>query len=97
MVAMLRPAELHAGETEAIALALSIDPGTPIILDDRRARRVAREAGLTVTGTGGVVALAKRLGFVSSFDDALSLLQQAGLYLSDFAVEELRDLAGESR
>lgn len=55
---------LHAGESEALALAL--ERGIPgIILDDKHARIIAADLGLKVIGTLGVLILAKRKGFVN--------------------------------
>jgi len=55
---------LHAGESEAIALALERNI-QGIILDDKQAREIAAELGLKVIGTLGVLILAKRKGFLS--------------------------------
>jgi predicted nucleic acid-binding protein len=55
---------LHAGESEAISLAL--ERGIQgIILDDKQAREIATELGLKVIGTLGLLTLAKRKGFLS--------------------------------
>ena len=55
---------LHAGESEAISLAL--ERGIQgIILDDKQAREIAAELGLKVIGTLGLLILAKRKGFLS--------------------------------
>jgi uncharacterized protein len=86
---------LHPGEREAIALASSLRPGTPIILDDRRARRLAQDVGLVVIGSGGILGLAKRAGLITSVRPTLSELVSAGLFLSDAAVRELLEVAGE--
>jgi predicted nucleic acid-binding protein len=50
------------GEAEAIALAVETD--SRIILDDSKARSVARNLGLAVIGTIGVLVKAKHLGVV---------------------------------
>ena len=56
---------LHAGESEAIALALERGiQGT--ILDDKQAREIAAELGLKVIGTLGLLILAKRKGFITA-------------------------------
>jgi len=64
------PAELRQlddGEREAIALAQIT--GTPLILlDEKKGRQAARERGLTVAGTLGVIDLAARRGLVSLLD-----------------------------
>lgn len=55
---------LHAGESEAISLAL--ERGIQgIILDDKRAREIADELCLKVIGTLGLLILAKQKGLLS--------------------------------
>src|SRR5262245_24640113 len=58
---------LGSGEREAIALALSGDASL-VLLDERRGRRVARDLGLAVSGTLGVLDLAARRGLVDLAD-----------------------------
>jgi predicted nucleic acid-binding protein len=94
-VAALAGASLDPGETEAIALAIADLPGGPILLDDRRARRLARQAGLAVTGTVGVLVPAKRLGLVAAVRPVLAELRTAGLYLDDKTAEDLLRITGE--
>ena len=94
-VTLVTPAGLGAGETEAIALALSTQPTATVIIDDLPARGVALRAGLDVTGTGGVVVLAKELGLIAAVAPVLSELREMGLYLSESVATELLSLAGE--
>jgi len=64
------PAELRHlddGEREAIALAQSTGT-TLILLDEKKGRQAARERGLSVAGTLGVIDLAARRGLVSLLD-----------------------------
>lgn len=63
---------LHAGESEAIALALEKGNGR-IILDDKQARETADRLGLHVIGTVGVLILAKEKGYL---DEVRSLITQ---------------------
>ena len=88
-------ATLHPGEAEAIALASSLGPAIPLLLDDRRARRVALQAGLDVIGCGGALVLAKKDGHIPSVRPILSDLIAAGLYLGEAARREILDFAGE--
>lgn len=54
---------LDRGEAEAIALALQIT-AQKLIIDERRGRAVAERLGLQLTGTLGVLVIAKQRGFV---------------------------------
>ena len=66
--------QLDDGEREAIALAQTT--GTPLILlDEKKGRRAARERGLAVAGTLGVIDLAARRGLVILLD-ALKKLER---------------------
>ncbi|MGL4502361.1 MAG: DUF3368 domain-containing protein [Planktothrix sp.] len=52
------PLELDAGEREVIALALN-QQKTRVVLDEKRARKVAQSLDLNVIGTLGILILAK--------------------------------------
>ena len=57
--------QIDKGESSAIALALET-PGSTIILDDNKARKIANQLGLTFTGTIGIVVKAKLQGLIPS-------------------------------
>lgn len=64
------------GEAEAIALAIDLDAEL-LIVDDRRARGVAEEMGVRVTGVVGVLLEAKQRGMVAAirpFLDSISAI-----------------------
>jgi predicted nucleic acid-binding protein len=64
------PAELRQlddGEREAIVLAQTTGT-TLILLDEKKGRQAARERGLSVAGTLGVIDLAARRGLVNLLD-----------------------------
>lgn len=69
------------GETELIALAAT-RPGSLVVLDDRRARRVARDMGLRLTGTVGVLLRAKGEHLLGSVHRALVAAEAVGFRLS---------------
>ena len=46
--------QMVVGPGEAEAIALALEKGMRIILDDRKARGVARRLGLSITGTVGL-------------------------------------------
>src|SRR5438045_3292106 len=63
-------ASVGPGEREAIGLAIECNASW-VILDDRPARRLARELGLPVVGTLGVLVAAKRRGFLKEVRSCL--------------------------
>lgn len=86
---------LHLGETEAIVLAQELH-AERVLLDDRIARRVARQRlGLPVVGTIGVLLLAKDANLIPTIRPALDDLLNAGIYLDSNLYREALRLAGE--
>jgi predicted nucleic acid-binding protein len=72
--------DLHSGEASAIALALE-NPGSLVVLDDKKARRYAVNLGLAITGTMGIVAAAAETGIIKNADKAFEKLLKAGFRL----------------
>lgn len=66
--------QLDPGEQEAVALALSVGASL-VLLDEKRGRQVARDLGLVVSGTLGVLDRAARHGLVD-LTDALNRLER---------------------
>lgn len=85
---------LDRGESEVLALAEE-RRARLVILDERKARRYARRLEFPVTGTVGVLLLAKDHGLIPSVTALLGKLRDAGLFLSDDFVRRAADLAGE--
>ena len=81
------------GEAEAIALAQ--ERGWLIILDDRQARSVAGNLGISVIGTIGILVRAKHYGIIPALKPLLNELESNGFYVSEILREEALRLAGE--
>jgi predicted nucleic acid-binding protein len=90
-----RQLPLGKGESEAIRLAQDRKADL-ILLDDKKARRIAEEHGLTVTGTLGILLVAHRRGLVD-MPDAIRKLVGDGFRLSEkLATQILADLKHRS-
>lgn len=85
---------LDKGEASAIALALEI-LNSIIILDDFKARKVAEQLRLIITGTIGIIVKAKLKGIIPSIKPMLSKIAATDFRISkDLEIQALKE-AGE--
>jgi predicted nucleic acid-binding protein len=87
--------EIDLGEAAVIQTAVDEGIGT-VILDDLKARRVARRLGLAVTGTLGILLQAKASGYLPSINAVIQELQQRGMWLDEKVIATALQAAGES-
>ena len=87
--------QMDAGEAEAIALAMEL-PNVLLILDDKKARRIAQQLNLKVIGTVGMLLRAKRQGVITEIKPLISALLQADFRISESIVKEALRLSGEN-
>jgi predicted nucleic acid-binding protein len=81
---------LDPGEASAIALALEY-PDSLLIIDELKGRREAKSLGLKVTGTIGVIILAKQLGQVHSIKSLFKEIEKTNFRINkDLIAEALR-------
>jgi uncharacterized protein len=85
---------LDGGESEVLALADETEARL-VVVDERKARRYAERLGLPLTGTLGLLLLAKESGLLNSVADEIARLREAGLFLSPALVQRTLEIAGE--
>ena len=85
---------LDAGEAAAITLAQLLG-ATVLLIDERKGRAVARERGLNVRGTLGVLVEARRAGHVPSLRSMLDALRTQGFRVAPALVSEALRQVGE--
>jgi len=83
---------LHRGEAEAVALAVEANADT-VVLDDKKARSIARRLGLKIIGTIGVLVLAKKQGFIDDIGAEINKLLQTSFYLSQDVITKALEIA----
>ena len=87
-------AQIDLGEAAVIQTALD-DALDAVILDDLKARRVALTLGLQVTGTVGILLLAKQVGLLPSVGTAIRQLETRGMWIAPSLAARAIRLAGE--
>ena len=79
---------LHIGEVEVMVGA--IESGIQqVALDDNAARNKAKQLGLDVTGTLGILLRAHANGLIVDLGQEILNLKRAGMYLSDDIVKKI--------
>ena len=85
---------IDKGEASAIMLALEI-PNSTIIIDDFKGRSLAKELGIKVTGTMGIIILAKNKKLIPSIKPMLEKIKETNFYISKELENEALGLAKE--
>lgn len=94
LVALLSE-RLDPGEAEAIALA--VERGAALVLlDERLGRQQARDQGLEVTGTLGLLVSAKERGHLKAVRPVLEALEATHFYVSKALRRHILTLCGEA-
>jgi len=87
--------QVHPGEAEAIGLATDLKADT-IVIDEQEGRGLAAQAGLFVTGTLGILLLAKKSGQISAVKPEVQALRaKTRFFLSSTLEAEVLAAAGE--
>lgn len=86
--------DLGEGETAVLAYALE-NPGMIAIIDDGAGRRCAEVLGVPLSGTLGIVLLAKQRGMIPSARQVVATLKQHGMFLSEMTIDRALALVGE--
>lgn len=87
--------QMDEGEAEAISLALEVENAL-LILDDKKARRVAQQIGMKVIGTVGMLLRAKRQGVIVEIKPLLQKLTAVDFRISQGIIQEALRLSGEN-
>ena len=83
------------GEAEVFALAVEHDARL-VLLDENKGRKKAKEIGLTVKGTVGILQEAKEEGLIDVIKPLLIQLRDNGMHLSESLINNALQDAGEA-
>lgn len=83
------------GEASTIALALQMADDNVMILDDLKARKLAKQLQLKFTGLLGILLKAKQQQIIPSITDIFIQLRKVNFRVSEKLEKEVLKLAGE--
>ena len=66
-----------------------------LIIDEQKGRKLARQLGLTITGTLGVLVQAKLNGYIPMLSPLLDKIKQTDFRLSEQLIQEVLKEVGE--
>ena len=92
-VQALRP-QLDLGEAEALILALE-HPGSAVLVDEKKARKIAQQLGLLTIGTAGLLLRAKREHLIPAVKPLMDALVAADFRIGEALYREVLRRAGE--
>jgi predicted nucleic acid-binding protein len=85
---------LGLGESESILLADTLKASL-LIIDERKGRNIAKDMGLQITGTLGILVEAKNQKYIDRIEPLLNKLIEKDIRISKKLYDEIMTLAGE--
>lgn len=67
-----------------------------LLVDDRRARKVAELNQIKIIGSLGVLLLGKKEGHITNIKSRIEMIRNSDIYLSEELLQRIMSLAGES-
>ena len=86
--------EIDKGEASAIILALET-PGSIIIIDDLKGRKIAGEMDLKYSGSFGLLLRAKQEGILASIKPIIERIRKTNFRYSEKLLDSILEQAGE--
>jgi predicted nucleic acid-binding protein len=85
---------LDEGEATSIALALEFADAL-LIIDESKGRRVAKELGVKITGSLGIIMAAKEKGIIQSVKPIIDKIKETNFRISDDLLNKILHLVNE--
>lgn len=83
-------ADLELGEATSIALALEISDCL-LIIDEKKGRRIAKDLGIKITGTFGIIMQAFEMQLIADPGSVVERLENVGFRISQNLKEKMQE------
>ncbi len=83
---------LDEGEASAMALYLEQTEDALLVIEERKGRLIARDLGIKIIGTLGIIIKAKEAGFIKDMQEIVEILEQTDFRLSPILKRQLLDI-----
>lgn len=80
------------GEASAMALYLEQTEDALLVIDERKGRLVAKDLGIEIIGTLGIITKAKQAGLINNIQQVIDDLEQTDFRLSPLLKQQLLDI-----
>lgn len=81
--------DLNLGRGESEVIALAYETNCNALIDDLKARKVAENLGLSISGSIGVLLKAEKLGIIDSALSKVQELKDKGFHVSNELLDEI--------
>jgi hypothetical protein len=91
---IIKEGTIEIGELEAMTLYKQLAANW-LLIDDRRARKIAEVNQIKIIGSLGVLLLGKNKGFLTSIKSQIDILKNSDIFFSEELLQNTLTLAGE--
>jgi predicted nucleic acid-binding protein len=84
--------DLNLGIGEAEVISLSKESTVNALIDDKQARKIAKNLGLKISGTIGFLLKAEKLGVITEAYPYVEELKKSGFFISDNLLEQIKNM-----
>ncbi len=93
---LVKSLKLSVDEGEAEAIALALEFNLPLLIDDRKGRRIAEKLGLKFIGSLGLLKIAKEREIIDEVKPFIQKFLDKGYYLDERLIRQFLESLGES-
>lgn len=90
-IARILALNVDEGEASAMALYLEQTEEALLVIDERKGRLIAKDLGIKIIGTLGILIKAKQSGLIADLQKVIDLLEQTDFRLSPILKQQLLD------